>query len=44
MKAVYFEGANGMEVVEKEIPAEHLELANKKKKKCSMLFLYSVMN
>ncbi len=31
MKAVYFEGANGMEVVEKEIPAEHLELANKKR-------------
>ena len=31
MKAVYFEGANGMEVVEKEIPAEHQELANKKR-------------
>ena len=31
MKAVYFEGANGMDVVEKEIPAEHQELANKKR-------------
>jgi elongation factor G len=31
MKAVYFEGPNGMDVAEKEIPAEHQELANKKR-------------
>ncbi|EQA35169.1 translation elongation factor G [Leptospira inadai serovar Lyme str. 10] len=31
MKAVYFEGNGGMQIVEKEIPAEHLELAQKKR-------------
>lgn len=31
MKAIYFEGENGNEVVEKDIPADLLDLANKKK-------------
>lgn len=31
MKAVYFEGPNGMEIIEKEIPAEMLEEANKRR-------------
>lgn len=31
MKAVYFEGPNGMQVVEKEIPAELVEIANQRR-------------
>lgn len=33
MKAIYFEGPSGMEVVEKDIPAEHLERAKEKRNK-----------